>query len=108
MFFRKGTVDICASSSELFSEMVITIGVISELMSLATLVIGEGIPIEPPGPSVPGASCPECGHWFGVFFPLVVSVIVLPVLWGSVISVCMEVGCSVSPRVVNSWSTWEI
>ena len=100
--------DTCASSSELFSEMVITIGVISELMSLATLVIEEGIPIELPHPSVFGTSRSEYGPWCGVFFRLVVLIIVLPVLWWSAISLCTEGGFFVCPRLVSPCSIWVI
>ena len=86
--------------------MVIVIGVISELISPVTLVIGERVPLEPPGSSVPEVSRPEHRRWSGVFSLLFVSMIVLSIFWDSAILVCTEVGCSVSPRLVYPWSTW--
>ena len=82
------------------------IGVISELISPVTLVIGERVPFEPPGFSVPEVSCPEGRRWSGVFSLLFVLMIVLSTFWDVAILVCTEVGCSLSPRLVYSWSIW--
>ena len=63
--------------------MVIVIGVISEVVLTVTLVIGECVPFELPGSSVPEVSCPEPRRWSRVFSLLPVSVIVLSNFWDS-------------------------
>ena len=84
------------------------IGVISELVSPVTLVIGERVPLELPGSSVPEVSCPEYRRWSRVFSLLPVLVIVLSNFWDSAILVCTGVGCSVFPRLVCPWSVCDV
>ena len=100
--------DACAPSSELSPEMVIVIGVVSEVGSTVTLVIGECVPFELPGSSVPEVSCPEHGCWSRVFSLLPVSVTASSDFWDSVALVCTGVGCSVFPRLVCPWSVCDV
>ena len=100
--------DACAPSSELPSEMVIVIGVISELVLPVILVVGECVPFELPDSSVPEVFCPEHRRWSRVFSVLPVSVLVLSNFWDSVTPVCIGVGCSVFPRLVSPWSVCDV